>query len=72
MAKTGAVDAPEHPVDLTEELPLDDENVLAAEPRSVWRYVARRTNCAIRRWYFAIPWPYRFWAKLTLNRSMRP
>ncbi len=37
MAKTEAVDAPEHPVDLTEELPLDDENVLAAEPPSVWR-----------------------------------
>ncbi len=37
MAKTEAVDAPENPVDLTEELPLDDENVLAAEPPSVWR-----------------------------------
>ena len=37
MAKTGAVDAPENPVDLTEELPLDDENVLATEPRSFWR-----------------------------------
>src|SRR5271167_2879806 len=37
MAKTGAIGAPENPVDLTEELPLDDENVLAAEPPSVWR-----------------------------------
>jgi multidrug efflux pump subunit AcrA (membrane-fusion protein) len=37
MVKTGAVEAPESPVDLTEELPLDDENVLAAEPPSVWR-----------------------------------
>ena len=37
MAKTEAVEAPENPVDLTEELPLDDENVLAAEPTSVWR-----------------------------------
>lgn len=37
MVKTGAVDAPESPVDLTEELPLDDENVLAAEPATVWR-----------------------------------
>ena len=30
MAKAGAVEGPETPVDLTEELPLDDENVLAA------------------------------------------
>jgi membrane fusion protein, macrolide-specific efflux system len=37
MAKTDAVEAPEHPADLTEELPLDDENVLAAEPPSFWR-----------------------------------
>jgi membrane fusion protein, macrolide-specific efflux system len=37
MAKTGAIEAPENPVDLTEELPLDDENVLAEEPRSFWR-----------------------------------
>ena len=37
MAKTEAVEAPENPVDLTEELPLDDENVLAAEPPSMWR-----------------------------------
>jgi macrolide-specific efflux system membrane fusion protein len=37
MAKTEAVEAPEKPVDLTEELPLDDENVLASEPTSVWR-----------------------------------
>ncbi len=36
MVKAGAVDAPENPVDLTEELPLDDENVLATEPPSVW------------------------------------
>ncbi len=37
MVKAPTVDAPENPVDLTEELPLDDENVLASEPRSVWR-----------------------------------
>jgi membrane fusion protein, macrolide-specific efflux system len=37
MVKTGAIEAPENPVDLTEELPLDDENVLADEPRSFWR-----------------------------------
>jgi multidrug efflux pump subunit AcrA (membrane-fusion protein) len=38
MAKTGAIEAaPDKPVDLTEELPLDDENVLAAEPPSPWR-----------------------------------
>ena len=37
MAKTGSIEAPENPVDLTEELPLDDENVLAAEPPSIWR-----------------------------------
>ncbi len=37
MVKAGAVDAPENPVDLTEELPLDDENVLATGPPSVWR-----------------------------------
>jgi membrane fusion protein, macrolide-specific efflux system len=37
MAKTGAIDVPAAPVDLTEELPLDDENVLAAEQTSVWR-----------------------------------
>ena len=37
MAKTESVEAPENPVDLTEELPLDDENVLAAEPPSLWR-----------------------------------
>jgi multidrug efflux pump subunit AcrA (membrane-fusion protein) len=37
MAKTESVEAPENPVDLTEELPLDDENVLAAEPPSMWR-----------------------------------
>ncbi len=32
-----AIDAPENPVDLTEELPLDDENVLAPERPSFWR-----------------------------------
>jgi len=37
MAKTESVEAPENPVDLTEELPLDDENVLAEESRSFWR-----------------------------------
>ena len=37
MAKAGSVVTPESPVDLTEELPLDDENVLAPEPPSVWR-----------------------------------
>lgn len=35
--KTESVEAPENPVDLTEELPLDDENVLAQEPRSFWQ-----------------------------------
>jgi membrane fusion protein, macrolide-specific efflux system len=43
MVETGAIEAPENPVesespvDLTQELPLDDENVLADEPPSVWR-----------------------------------
>src|SRR5580692_2334597 len=37
MAKAGANDVPEAPVDLTEELPLDDENVLASDDTSVWR-----------------------------------
>jgi macrolide-specific efflux system membrane fusion protein len=37
MAKAGAIDVPDAPVDLTEELPLDDENVLAGENTSVWR-----------------------------------
>jgi macrolide-specific efflux system membrane fusion protein len=37
MVKAGAIDAPENPVDLTEELPLDDENVLAPEEASRWR-----------------------------------
>jgi multidrug efflux pump subunit AcrA (membrane-fusion protein) len=37
MAKAGAIDAPESPGDLTEELPLDDENVLASGPTSAWR-----------------------------------
>ncbi len=37
MVKAGEIDAPESPVDLTQELPLDDENVLPPEPPSVWR-----------------------------------
>jgi macrolide-specific efflux system membrane fusion protein len=37
MAKAGANDVPDAPVDLTEELPLDDENVLAPDDTSVWR-----------------------------------
>jgi macrolide-specific efflux system membrane fusion protein len=37
MAKAGANDGPDAPVDLTEELPLDDENVLAPGDTSVWR-----------------------------------
>jgi membrane fusion protein, macrolide-specific efflux system len=37
MADTGDAEEPETPVDLTEELPLDDENVLPPEPPSVWR-----------------------------------
>ncbi len=37
MAKAGAIDVPDAPVDLTEELPLDDENVLATEAPSIWR-----------------------------------
>jgi macrolide-specific efflux system membrane fusion protein len=37
MANTGHVEAPETPVDLTEELPLDDENILPPEPPSAWR-----------------------------------
>jgi macrolide-specific efflux system membrane fusion protein len=37
MADTGDVEEPETPVDLTEELPLDDENVLPPEPPSAWR-----------------------------------
>ena len=37
MAKSDSTEAPDDPVDLTAELPLDDENVLAAEPSSVWR-----------------------------------
>src|SRR6185437_15927508 len=37
MVKTGDVGAPESPADLTEELPLDDENVLAPEAPSFWR-----------------------------------
>jgi multidrug efflux pump subunit AcrA (membrane-fusion protein) len=37
MANTGDVEGPENPEDLTEELPLDDESVLAPEPPSAWR-----------------------------------
>ena len=37
MVKAGAIGAADRPVDLTEELPLDDENVLAPPPASVWR-----------------------------------
>ena len=37
MAKAGAVVTPESPIDLTEELPLDDENVLRSEQGSFWR-----------------------------------
>src|ERR1700691_3918656 len=37
MAKTESVEGPETPAALTEKLPLDDENVLAAEPPSMWR-----------------------------------
>ena len=37
MAKAGAVVTPESPIDLTEELPLDDENVLRADQGSFWR-----------------------------------
>src|SRR5271166_1014509 len=37
MAEAGAVVTPKSPVDLTEELPLDDENVLAPEQAPVWR-----------------------------------
>lgn len=37
MATPEPVDEPDHPLNLTEELPLDDENVLAAEPSSPWR-----------------------------------
>jgi multidrug efflux pump subunit AcrA (membrane-fusion protein) len=37
MTETGAVQAEESPVDLTAELPLDDENVLAEPPPSFWK-----------------------------------
>jgi multidrug efflux pump subunit AcrA (membrane-fusion protein) len=37
MTETGALRAEESPVDLTAELPLDDENVLAEPPPSFWR-----------------------------------
>ncbi len=37
MGKAGAIDAPEKPADLTEELPLDDEGVLAPDAPSAWR-----------------------------------
>ncbi|HWF15037.1 MAG TPA: biotin/lipoyl-binding protein [Acidimicrobiales bacterium] len=37
MAKPGAMERQEPPTDLTEELPLDDENVLASPPPPWWR-----------------------------------
>ena len=37
MVKADPVESAAAPVDVTEELPLDDENVLAAPPPSVWR-----------------------------------
>ncbi len=37
MVKAGAMERQESPVDLTEELPLDDENVLAPPPPPWWR-----------------------------------
>ena len=37
MANTGDGETQETPVDLTEELPLDDENVLAPDAQSAWR-----------------------------------
>ena len=37
MTKTGEVEAEASPANLTEELPLDDENVLAEEAPSFWR-----------------------------------
>ena len=37
MANAGANDVPDTPDDLTDELPLDDENVLAAGGASAWR-----------------------------------
>lgn len=37
MTETGALQAEESPVDLTAELPLDDENVLAEPPPSFWK-----------------------------------
>ena len=37
MTETGALQAQESPVDLTAELPLDDENILAEPPPSFWR-----------------------------------
>src|SRR6185312_1053853 len=37
MTDMGALQAEESPVDLTAELPLDDENVLAEPPPSFWR-----------------------------------
>jgi multidrug efflux pump subunit AcrA (membrane-fusion protein) len=37
MAKAGAVVTPERPIDLTEELPLDDESVLRPGQGSIWR-----------------------------------
>src|SRR5580658_4942562 len=37
MVKAGPGDLAENPMELTEELPLDDENVLAPDAGSVWR-----------------------------------
>jgi RND family efflux transporter MFP subunit len=37
MAKAGAMEREQPPMDLTEELPLDDEGVLASPPPSWWR-----------------------------------
>jgi macrolide-specific efflux system membrane fusion protein len=37
MAEPGALKTEESPVDLTAELPLDDENILAEPPPSFWR-----------------------------------
>ena len=38
MVKAGAIGATDTPVDLTDELPLDDENVLAPRQPSFWRH----------------------------------
>ena len=37
MVQASSTAANDHPVDLTEALPLDDENVLARRATSVWR-----------------------------------